>query len=345
MSPGSRHASRSPSRTGPPGQPVARADLLPAFSACLLRLHELARHGQPAQWLQVALQEFHGLLPFTSAWWGENSGAVGPQPAHNWQHGSLGLPPSFADEWNALSSVDSFGQGSMARLGQVCRDSGDADDPPAVAAFVRRHGLHHAMAVTLELPVSGLMFFVSLYRPAGQPAFSDDEALLFGLYLQHLRQHWSDVVQDTLRQSLVGDARQMALCQPDGRLLYLGADLARALQQAHPGWRGTQLPAALLARLTGGGSALRLGRQSLAVSACGELLALHLGRPGGPGQDLSPREREAALLYASGVTYKAIARQLGLSPATVRTYLRTVYSSLGVRHKVELAQALGLSHR
>jgi DNA-binding CsgD family transcriptional regulator len=61
-----------------------------------------------------------------------------------------------------------------------------------------------------------------------------------------------------------------------------------------------------------------------------------------PGE-LTPRERAAALLYAEGHSYKAIAARLGLSPATVRTYLRDAYLQLGVRNKVELGARLSNS--
>lgn len=56
--------------------------------------------------------------------------------------------------------------------------------------------------------------------------------------------------------------------------------------------------------------------------------------------DLSPREREVAEAYAAGRSYKEIARDLTLSPATVRTHLRTVYRKLQVASKVELATVL-----
>jgi len=55
---------------------------------------------------------------------------------------------------------------------------------------------------------------------------------------------------------------------------------------------------------------------------------------------LSSREREVATAYATGQSYKEIARGLGLSPATVRTHLRTVYRKLGVTSKIELSLAL-----
>ena len=62
---------------------------------------------------------------------------------------------------------------------------------------------------------------------------------------------------------------------------------------------------------------------------------------GDQGADvLSKREKEVATAYASGESYKEIARSLGLSPTTVRTHLRTVYSKLGVTSKIELARFL-----
>ncbi|MNT28249.1 Bacterial regulatory protein, luxR family [compost metagenome] len=48
----------------------------------------------------------------------------------------------------------------------------------------------------------------------------------------------------------------------------------------------------------------------------------------------------AAMLYAQGRSHKDIAATLGLTPATVRTYLRTAYSALGVSNKVDLVAAL-----
>jgi DNA-binding CsgD family transcriptional regulator len=48
------------------------------------------------------------------------------------------------------------------------------------------------------------------------------------------------------------------------------------------------------------------------------------------------------MMYAAGHSYKAIALRTGLSPATVRTYLRDAYLQLGVRNKVELGSRLAL---
>ena len=57
-------------------------------------------------------------------------------------------------------------------------------------------------------------------------------------------------------------------------------------------------------------------------------------------ETLSKREAEVAAAYADGASYKIIARDLGISPTTVRSHLRTVYSKLNVTSKIALAQTL-----
>jgi DNA-binding CsgD family transcriptional regulator len=77
--------------------------------------------------------------------------------------------------------------------------------------------------------------------------------------------------------------------------------------------------------------------------------ALLAGREGGLPEAaegrgaLSPREREVAAAYAAGEGYKGIARNLGLSPATVRSHLLAIFRKLEVHNKIELRRRLGLA--
>ncbi|MBL8446045.1 MAG: hypothetical protein JNJ44_01390 [Zoogloeaceae bacterium] len=75
------------------------------------------------------------------------------------------------------------------------------------------------------------------------------------------------------------------------------------------------------------------------------LAARESGQPQGlPAADcLSPRERQVAAAYAAGEGYKAIARSLGLAPATVRTHLQTIFRKLGVHNKIDLRRQFDLS--
>jgi DNA-binding CsgD family transcriptional regulator len=58
-------------------------------------------------------------------------------------------------------------------------------------------------------------------------------------------------------------------------------------------------------------------------------------------EPLTPRERDAALLAAGGLSSRAIGERLYLSTRTVDTHLARVYRKLGITGRAELASALG----
>ena len=324
---------------------------LHALSASLMKLASLARTAAPQGMLQEALEILRTtLVGFDTAWWGEVSAGRADAPPRNWLHGSIGLAKNFATEWNALAMADLFAQQSMDQLGVVLRES--ADDvpglpsvviPPEIEAFCKRHGLYHCMAITVEMPRSGLMFFVSMYRGPGQPHFTDQEAVLIGEFVPHLLGHWQHRLEQ-LQTAPTGNGPwdSYALADASGNLLFVGLRVGLALQAAYPQWSGTALPAALLEALpaTLPGSLLVGKACRLRLEACGPLLAISMPSPHASRPPLAPRELSAATLYAHGHSSKDIAATLGLTPATVRTYLRSAYAQLGVRNKVELVAAL-----
>jgi len=59
-----------------------------------------------------------------------------------------------------------------------------------------------------------------------------------------------------------------------------------------------------------------------------------------PVESLSAREREVLELAAGGMRNKEIAARLMISPNTVKFHLRTIYSRLGVRNRVQAARAV-----
>ncbi len=325
------------------GRPQPAAGLQD-LSHALLALTELAQGSRAHALLADAMQVLRSMVPFDAAWWGEVSQGQGGAAPRNWLHGSIGLSRSFADEWNALAPGDDFARLSMQRLGTVIREheaaTGDAGSEELIA-FSKRHGLHYCMATTVELPRSGLLFFVSMYRPAQRAPFSDAEAVLLGEFTRHLLCHWNHA----LRQWGPGSSRHpwdsYALAEPGGHLLFAGLRMGQALADAFPGWPGAVLPSTLLQRAGSLPCTVPAARgpQRFQLQACGPLVAVSL-----PSREarspLAPREMSAATLYAHGRSYKDIAASLGLSPATVRTYLRNAYAALGVRNKMELVAAL-----
>jgi DNA-binding CsgD family transcriptional regulator len=283
------------------------------------------------------------MVPFDSAWWGEVSAGDAQVAPRNWLHGSLGLSKRFAAEWNRLSVEDDFALQSIAQLGQVIRlnESDSGKSPPSqVDAFAQRHGLDRCMAITEALPRSGLMFFVSMYRRASGAAFSELEEVMFGAFVSHLLHHWQHALEQLKATPSSETWDSHALVDQTGSLLFMGIRMGRTLESAFPGWSGTELPEELLGAVSGAPCGFVVGKRCrLRMEPCGPYVSISLAasRRHSP---LSPRELGVAMLYANGHSSKEIAALLRLTPATVRTYLRSTYALLGVRNKLELLAAL-----
>lgn len=314
-------------------------ETLKAFNLCVLHLGRLARERGASQFIPDGLQAFSELVPFASAWWGEMSASDAGAPPQSWMHGRINLPESFAAEWSKGAGSDRFSHETLSQPGEVVRDSGFTDPDEEVDAFARRHDLYHLMCITFELPESGLMFFVCLYRGIHATAFNDSEAGLFTAFCDHLLQLWRFQMQDMIRFDTGNGATDFGVARMDGSLLYVGAGLCAAIQRELPGWNGSTLPFDVIAQLQKAPCVMRLGRCALTLSPNAEHVILSIETQS-RGAVLAPRERTAAMLFAAGHSYKEIAKILALSPATVRTYLRNCYLQLGVKSKVELGSVL-----
>lgn len=53
------------------------------------------------------------------------------------------------------------------------------------------------------------------------------------------------------------------------------------------------------------------------------------------GSDLSPREADLLRLFARGLSYKEAAREMGIAPATITSYVNSVYRKLAVHSRGE----------
>ena len=86
-----------------------------------------------------------------------------------------------------------------------------------------------------------------------------------------------------------------------------------------------------------------LGAAGWADQAAGELKATGetaRRRVPSTADELTPQERQIAVLLADGQSIREAAARLFLSPKTVEYHLRKVYSKLGIHSRSELAEQL-----
>jgi DNA-binding CsgD family transcriptional regulator len=183
-----------------------------------------------------------------------------------------------------------------------------------------------------------------MYRGLGQPSFSDVEAQLFRHLIKHIVQLWYFGLKEELSSRSGNDISRSALARLDGQLLYAGPEIFNFLKSQWKDWDGLTLPEPLLKHFNQLPQSVKLAHGCVSLHLHGEYVLVTDLDESHSTLKLSPREQRVAYLFASGFTYKQISKQLALSPATVRTYLRNAYIRLGVSNKTQLNKFLASGH-
>ena len=187
---------------------------------------------------------------------------------------------------------------------------------------------------------------IFLFRSDRRAVFRDDERDALGLLMPHLASAWRHRLLWHVARQVPGEgataealAQGHAVIDPLGQVHASDAAFGLRMRALFPDWIGPRLPDALRRgidqtpskiRARGQGFLLHQGQDRHILS-----LAVEVETP-----LLSSAERRVALLFATGLTSPEVAMDLGISRATVRNHLTSIYAKLGVHSKVELVRRL-----
>lgn len=312
-----------------------------SFGKTLLELYRLA-HMAPMQHFQrLALDAVSVRFDFDSAWWGM---ASQPPVGELQINASLPyrLPDFYPALWDTIKEEDTIADAVMAQPGTTVNFGRKAlYASPGLASLMARFGICSCLCTVTLLPELNLMAFLSVYRTEGKSAFSEHERRTMQLLMPHLTSALSS--NWLLHLERVQSSRQhgracLGVADKRGMLYVADQALSAALRREWPQWSGPLLPDRLIERLKAG-SAYEGHRLSVRMYPVADLYLLDL-RPLTPGARLSPREAEIARHFSAGASYKELARDLGIAPATARHHLREIYRKLEVSDKAALAQKL-----
>lgn len=211
-------------------------------------------------------------------------------------------------------------------------------DKAIMRDFIQRTGHLNNLVIALH-DGDDLWRSLSLYRAKAEDRYAQRDQRVLQALMPHLVEAMR-INEDLAVRAAQADASaraSLAIAGPDGAIHFAGPRFVELMRCEWPQWPSTHLPAYVFDGLQHVGGRGYTGR-AIELSACrrGELVFVR-ARRSSPHAHLSPRERRVAALYAVGYSHKAIARELQLSPATVRNHLQRIYAKLGVNDKAQLA--------
>ena len=310
-----------------------------ALSALLLNLYRYSRELTLTEFQERTLGRLREDLGFDSAWWGI---------AHSSHdiHGSY--PYRLPGEYPAfylshVKSADALAEAAQKQHGETVRfGAADFARSRGLSLLTSRFGIQQALCCVMGLPKLNLLMFISLYRHGQEPTYTEAERQFCNWVAPHLWATWTAnwiAHMEHIRANNGPSRVAHAICDQRGILHNVEPRFVELLQTEWPDWRGPVLPAALRSSEPYMGADYHGQKIGLrCFNACG--FTLLEARLISALEALSPREKTIAAAFGEGQSYKQIAAQLGLSPATVRHYLRSIYAKANISNKGALAGLL-----
>jgi len=317
-----------------------------ALSSLLLELYRCSRELPLAEFQMRALARLRAELPFDSAWWGVSAHNRLIRSSFTYQ-----LPDHYGSLYqDCVCDTDTLAEATLA-----CPDTAihftphDMGRSPGLNRLTDHFGIQQSLCFASPMtPTRDFVTHLSLYRHESSPLFTEQERSFMELVAPHLWATWtSNWTSSWIVQRRAGDPRNTrthvarAIADQYGTLYRAEPRFLELMHLEWPQWQGPELPLNLRKQLQTDGQhcgSATLVRHSPVLGLT--LLEMQLRSA---LESLTPRELTVAAAFGEGLSHKIIASRLGLTPATVRHYLRRIYAKTNISNKAELANLLGTS--
>lgn len=305
----------------------------------LLELHRGCRKQAAEAFPCWAMALVRKVIPNSAWFWGSGCEIDGEIIVHNFLFDNLPLESMQA--WERYKHLDIFAARNVAERDVVHNVTHEMlKNAEIYHLLYHKVGIEQCMGIYAYKPSCGLYDAISLYRSDPEKPFSEEERQAMQCLVPHLIETRHINYMEHLSPGMQR-AQQQLLAAADGKdVIHVAEDgFVELMRREWPQWHGPRLP-----------EPLTKGLDSAAQRYVGKTIAVHFmlvfdmfllnARPRTAVDDLSKRELEIARHFANGLTNKEIALKVGLSPATVRNHLSSIYLKLGVDNKAELATLL-----
>jgi DNA-binding CsgD family transcriptional regulator len=316
------------------------------FSTLLLHLYHDAIALPERQFQTKAFADLKKLVPFDAAWWGV--GVIDVAAGIDYAGPKISdihlenMPQNTLENYENFKQFDTLAKATALEPGKTFNVCVREWYPEAYWPYLDIFGYRQVLTTLIVTPFTKFTTGVTLYRADPDRPFSEQERRI----KQALMPHWAAALSRARIAPWLRDVASSlqypgtALVDTLGTLRYASGDFREILQYEWPDWRGPLLPEPLHRFLSTNMQTKYLGAHIVAKIVQMSNMARVQVRPKCLADQLSHQQFKVAKYSADGLSFKEIARATDLSPATVRTYLRNIYSRLGVNNKIELARML-----
>ncbi len=320
--------------------PSSRGELA-QFSGLLQTLYCSASEMPASEFYPAMMQLVRPLFAFESGVWQSGLGTGRVYSSYLYSK-----PAEFLEGYRRVGRDDGVLAEALARPGAPFRCSVDARYPAADRrkAEIRDHMLNfevgNALIVGSAFGGSPLLNWVVFWRRERDAQYSPYDAELLQLLWPHLSQA-CEINQrlelDQLRSRNGSRLNALAIVDRSGAAYLAGPEFEALVRTEWSWWERPRLPVEVHEALVVRGLPRYRGKQiQFDAHRSADLLVVRVRRLD-PIDRLSDREKDVALRFSEGASYKEIARALAIAPSTVRNRLQDVYRKMGVGDKAELA--------
>ena len=301
------------------------------------QLYRAGAHVGPGDFRLWALRQLRNRLPFDGALWG--TGTLETLSFHTIT--LLDLPPGLPSALETSRDNNPLLPAILEHPGkpvtmQSAWQQGDFFSSTLYQDVFEPHGIAHIMATGQTDERGGVYTLLTLYRNDRAAPFTDDEQALQARLAYHLVNAASHLVFTHINRGQPDLPTESAACVCDDQGIFheVQTGFLDLLDAHYPDRQPRQLPFALPHRH---GENKTIGKLCATTEPLGELTVVRIW-PAGPLDALTLRERSIVNGVAHGLTFKEIAKQIGLAPSTVSNHLYRVYDKLGVHSRAALAK-------
>lgn len=313
----------------------------------LADIYQTALVESPNEFQKNVLDKLNEVIGFDHAWWGIMSQA----PSKGFKLLSslrYELPAAFEEHWKAVCADDTLASSVHLQPKTTihfCKR--DLYSTSGLSSLNNTFKLHQALCTSIFLPDHQSFLFISLFRSGDSPIpFKEADIDLKQLITPHLYACWKTNLVAAIERSKLENHRQgaVAFVDREGSVVCTSDAFKDLISQAYPWWSfGEKLPVQFTSKPIVNLLTEKQKKLIVEKSEVGGLYKIDIKNLS-LIEKLSSRERQIAHAYSSAKTYKEIALDYSLTPATVRNYIQKIYEKLGIGNKAELVRMFDSSN-